>query len=618
MAEKLSTNAVSAFNPDVKRVQAADDKIVPEFLEPCFTAAYDHKKPFERIAIRNLMLWGGDHWQIPEQDITKGYNTRKLWPAGCDTGLRTDNQIPTFMRDVGLAMCQNIPDFECVKPSLDERGAYAATLSDAILRWRMYADQEDRKREDEINWMMAVGEVMRMTYWDPAAGPRGRGDIDTDVVDFFHYAVDPYSDDWPARWVVLYQPRHVDWIESEYGVQVPSENIIETCNVLDRLTVNIPGSQTSPTRVAAQGQALVKQLFVPPGGGYPKGHCWIWANGKLLREHDLQAGSDGEPIWPLRRSRWLTIPMRAYGVGAIELLTADQMAINMWVSRLEDLAIKQTRLDIATSGTNQKITEIVIDAKSGRKQVQLPTGTGNNQWRFLEYQADWGNAQQRLTEAISGMYEKAGRSRPSLAGSDAKRDEKVGIWQMRMEQDFQTLIGYMKRYSRYLAESCEDKLALLSGFVKDYREVEGLTEQDRLVPFFSGDDLQGVRQVIAVPTPHLTPAMKRLAMTQAQEAGLLGPYNRTPDPVANLQHQLACRKALKFMGLNDLAVEMETVYGPIEELEALVAEVEKQTRAIAAAQVGQAAEMATQPPPGPEAGMGLEQGMMPAEAPVAV
>jgi hypothetical protein len=118
-----------------------------------------------------------------------------------------------------------------------------------------------------------------------------------------------------------------------------------------------------------------------------------------------------------------------------------------------------------------------------------------------------------------------------------------------------------------------------------------------------------------VPTPHLTPAMKRLAMTQAQEAGLLGPYNRTPDPVANLQHQLACRKALKFMGLNDLAVEMETVYGPIEELEALVADVEQQTRAIAAAQVGQAAQMAMQPPQPAEPEQGMPDQGMPFDTP---
>ncbi|MHB1000484.1 MAG: hypothetical protein ACYC27_14690 [Armatimonadota bacterium] len=569
------------FNPDTSKVD--NDSFVEKFGEPSYQFGLAARRPFERMALLGLLFAGGQQ-NLDLVDTNRNIFTRRnLSMPMCETVTRTNNRLPIYLRSIGSAFGSNLPDFEGVPHTYEQDDVEAAHLATRVLKWRDREDKERGKRQLEINWALCTGNAWRFTWWNTKGGKKGmkEGDVQTDVVNLFNVVIDPYSVDMDIpRWLIHTDVRHVDEVKALYGVDVEPEDVSEVMRDLDRLAMNIVGSAES-SRETKKDQVLLHRMYVPPSERYPDGYCWIWAGKKFLRGHELQAGQ-----WPWSRFGWLPLAGRLYDVGLVEWLLADQKQLNLMLSQLQEVANRQMRGDILTVGS-QKITEIVIDPKSGRKQIILPPGI--QKYDILKYDQIWSNAANLYEWLMGDMDAKAGQSRPTL-GQTLDKEARVGELQMSIERDLGMLQWHIEEFSEHICEVDSQKLALTAEYTANVRMIQlfGKSETNA-IPFFTGADLLDTSDVIAVPVPRLSPAMKRQLILQADEAGWLGPYE-SPD------HQLKSRMLLKYMGLSEIEEEIAQVYGPFDDLKFMVSDLSKISQEVLMMQAQQALEMAVNPP----------------------
>ena len=558
-----------------------------DWLESGYAFGMRTRFDYERMALLSMLFWGGQQWTQVVADNLQTFGRRDVWPDQCEEVRRVNNQIPMHTRDIVSGMLSNLPMIEAEPATHRPEDVEGAKVSSSVIKWRDRKDQERVKRQLELQWMMGCGEVLRRTWWDPD-GDEGNGDIATEVVGFFRYVKDPYSVDvWPPRWLIEFDARTVEEVRDMYDVKdLEPEGVSDAMADLDRLASNVMTSRGASTRESQKNSVILKRMCVPPSKRYPKGHYWVFASGKVLDEHNLQSGR-----FPYSRGQWFPIPGRLYALSLIELILTDQRYLNTLLSQMGETVAKQLRHDIVTAGVKQDATEKVIDAKSGRKQIQLPTGI--TKWDFLQYDVNWQGAQVAYEQVINDIRNKAGQSMRPMS-IDLKRQVRVGELQLAREADFQSLSWHMDQYAEdHLCEISGQKLELTHDYVKDVRLVTlfGEPDADR---YFTGADLRDTRNVVTIPTPNLTPAMKRQAQVQAREMKLTGPFESPQD-------ELSARLTLKYMGLSDMEDELSKVYGPLEELQALVQQIEQKRKQAALIQADTAIDAAVMQKAGLEA-----------------
>ncbi|HET6453530.1 MAG TPA: hypothetical protein VFI02_03920 [Armatimonadota bacterium] len=579
--------ASQQFNPETSKVD--EGNFVEKFGEPSFELGLAAKRPFEQMA-RLALLYAGGQQTIELNDSDMNQLVRRaVQQPQCETVSRVNNRIPIYLRSISAAFGTNLPDFEGVPHTQDLPDTEAAGVGTRILKWCDRKDKEAEKRKIELNWTLCTGEALRFDWWDTKGGRPGRkeGDTQSDWVSLFNYCLDPYSVNiWPPRWLIYYDCRHVDEIQSMYGKKVEPEDVTDVMRWLDRLALNVPGSRES-SRETLKDHAILKCLYAPPSQRYPEGYCWDWTKKELLNGRKLQAGQ-----WPWSRFQWFTLAARLYGMGLVEWLMSDQKQVNLLLSQMQEVATRQLRGDIVTMGSNQKITEIVIDAKSGRKQIMLPPGI--SKYDILQYSQIWSNAAQLYEWLITDMDWKAGTSQ-SFLGHEVKRDATLGEIQLAVERDLGMLNWHMETYAEYLTDVGRHKLALTAKYVKNIRMMElfGRAEANA-IPYFTGASLLDTRDVIAIPVPRLSPAMKRQAIVQAGEMGWLPPWEGP-------EHQLRGRMLLRYMGLTEMEDELGQTYGSLDDLRGYVGQLSAMSRELLMMQARAALELAANPPaPAPE------------------
>jgi len=574
------------FNPETSKVN--EGSFIEEFGEPSFKAGLDARKPFERRALLASLFIAGDQWADVYSDNAGHYQRRNLTPENCDQVRRVNNQIPIHIRGIMGGMTSGVPEFEGVPATFDIEDVESAQLTTQILGMYDEINREGNLRRQEQQYMLAHGEAYRLTLWDPKVQREDyRGDVDSAVFSLFNAIKDPQSVDiWPARWFIHYDARHVDEVRAAYGRNdIEPEDVSDFNYNLDRLAMNVPGK--SGSRDALKDHVLDKRMYVPPSERYPNGYSWRWANGKMAEPHELQGG-----VWPISRAEWFPVGLRLYAMSLIELIMADQRQINLILSQLQDVANRQIRQDIITQGTPGaagRAVEVVIDPKTGRKQIQLPPGI--EKYDLLRYDGIWGNSAELLDRLYEDVRQKTARNK-AVAGQEMSKQITVGELQISREADMEALAWHMEMYSEnHLLEVQRAKLRLVQRFCQSQRLVETYgRSQANAVPYFTGSDLTGTRDVVTVPTPHLTPAMKRQAKFQAFTGGMMGPYESP-------QAQYAARKVLRQMGLADLEEELSAAYGPLDDLEQFVGGLEQASRQAIVMRAKAALELAANPQP---------------------
>jgi len=554
------TASPALYREEMLPAKAWEIPRITDWLRTERALAERHRDPWLRMFVQCIRFWAGDQWRdIIESTLTR-FDTRQLRPIGAEDFRLVDNQIPIYCRHLVAVAAQNYPRIKCLPADAsDPEDVGAAQIGTRFLQWRDRKDEEEGKREEEWLWLLGTGQSLRLTIYDAEGGDPiyGEGDILTQVVDPFRYLQDPQSiGEWPPKFLVVSEARHVDWIKEYLGATVEPQNVTENTQFLDDLAQNVLWGDVKREREGIKSAAMVDQFFIRPCAKYPEGWLYVLVGGeKLVRSAALQSGK-----WPLARAGWNPIPGRLYPMGLVEMMMGDQRQLNSLVSLLHEAASKAVRGDLVVSGPmaadGRGIRAFEINAKTGQKITPLPPGV---QMVAEQHGADWTQGEARRAQISQNLHEKAGVNQPSL-GQTLQKEARVGELTIAREGDLQISGWHLLRYAqRNMGPIARQKLQLAKDYYVLPRNLEGLGDQEEAM-LFQGADLGDTRDVVTIAVPYMSPAMKQQAAMEAFGQGLRGPYE-------NLAHQYAARSTLRVTGLDEMERELATVYGPFEELE---------------------------------------------------
>lgn len=579
-------------------------KALLDKLESCMRWGLAAREPYELRALQSFFFWAGDHWSSVDSDITRRIGRKIERPPYCESKV-TDNQLPIYVRQVISTCTDALSDYEAIPATKDEQDQGAADLATRILRMRARVDDEEQLREDELLWLFGSGEVLRRTWYNPRKRSHdgAMGDIDTEVVNLFRYAKCPEDSIWPPRWLIEMDARHVDWVRSNYGTTVEPEDLADVMTNIDALSQNIV-SQRRPSREERGSSIILKRLYSPPCEKYPDGHVWVWGGGKVLKHHDLQIPG----VFPFSRAYWYQVPGRLYPLSYLEPLLSDQRQLDVLLSQLQEVKNRQLRGDVITRGASGQVTTRVLDAKTGQREIRL--GAGVDQFEFLTYDLNIQTAQADYERLLRNLHDKAGLSQPTLGQVTARKTTATEL-QLLREAGFQNISYHLRNFDRHQCRISKHKILTAQSFFQAARLlVEHGTASQWGMGYFFGADLAGFHDVVSVPTPRMTPAMKRQALQEAAERGLFGPW-LGPDGLPDPRIEYAARTQLRMMGLSEEEERLGQTFLTYEELEKLVGQVHRMG---IEAWLQRAAAAVGMLPPGAAGPMQMAPGMLPPEA----
>jgi len=562
-------------------------------LEKLFKLGLQCRLPFETKALQSLLFWAGDHWTSLRTDFSRRTGRIIEHPAGCNASRIVDNQIPIYVRQISSMGTSAISDFEARAATSETADKEAAALATRFIKMREHLDDEEGLREEEFLWAIGSGEVLRRVWFNTSKQSRGgiQGDLDTEVINIFRYVKCPSdAGKWPPRWLVEFDARNVDWVKEAYGQSVEPEAVADNMRAIDDLAMNVLTDRSAP-RDEEKSSVLLKRLYAQPSSKYPKGHVWVWANGVLLKHHDFQGDT-----FPFACFGWYPIPGRLYPMSYLEPLLSDQKQLNTLLSQINEVKTRQLRNDLLLQTGGQgpfaMPQEKVIDEKTGQKAILIPPGATS--FELMKYDTNLTAAEADYQRIMKNLHDKGGLAEPTL-GQVTGRKTTLGELTLLREAGMQSIAYHMRRFDRYCAEVAQMKIALAKEFYAEARMVTDLGgESSGETTYFFGADFRDTRDVVPVPTPHMTPAMKRQAVAEAASAGLFGPYtDKSGTP--NIFVQYAARTQLRMMGLVEEDDRIAQDFGSYEELGQIIGQVTQVARQIQLLALARQAQQALMP-----------------------
>lgn len=540
---------------------------VVEWCESMFRWGLQAREPYEQRALRSIMFWAGDQWAAVEKDIVKRWGRSPGRPPYCESSRIIDNQLPIYIRQIASLCIDAVSDYEAVPATSDREDRLAAQLATKLIKVRYREDNEQEKRELEFLWLFGCGEVLRKTYFDPykVTPDEQLGDIHTEVVDFFHYVKCPSSgDNWPPRWVIEFDARHVDWVRDRYGVKVEPEDLADVMTAIDSLAMNVIASR-SIVREKERNSVILKRLYAPPTKKYPDGVVFVWANGKLLKKHPLQIPKH----FPFSRAYWHRVPGRLYPLSYIEPLLSDQRQLNTILSQLQEMRNRQLRGDIVIQGSGE-VTQRVLSKDNGQKVIRVPPGV--IKWEFLDYAQPVRLAEEEYGRILRNLTAKSGLSEVAI-GQSTRGQTTATELQLLRESGMLNIGFHMRNYDRHQCAVSSTKILCAKEFFTSARVLPPLgASYGDSVRYFFGSELRNTRDVVPMATPKLTPAMRRQLLAHAAQQGLLGPYTDPNTGLPNPMLEYAARTQLRNLGLYDQDEEIASRTWSYEELSEFVSQ----------------------------------------------
>ncbi len=601
-------------NPDDRESVENNDGLL-RVLNETFDYCFEARTPYLDRALTCLLFLAENQWEAYQTDVSRTIGRTFLPAYGLEKSMITDDQIGPLYQQQLSYLTANQPAYAAVAaPPYDDAATRAAKFGTNALKWRESADKESILREQEWRWTLSTGCCNRRTGYDPSLDNK-TGDISTEAVNIFRVLYDPWSTDglWPPRLMIEYDSWDIDSIEAEFGVKVEPEPVDDKIGELNRLAMNVV-TGGSRLRESKGSNALVKRLYLRPGGKYPKGHVFVWAGDKLLKHSDLQGEKEG--IWPWARGEWCPIPGRLYPMSFVEALLRPQRDLNIEQSQIAEIRKRRLRGDFVVTGDGMPKQILVSDEdaaenpellRDGRKMIRMPRDTKFDFMTYNEF---------NIEEAEMHSEQRRQRIRSAVA-MDATRLGQVGDTQTKATATSladQASAVRTDWYSRRFAEEYQCvtsmiKLALMKDYYVTPRQMNlgPQGKQDEELSF-RGADLGDTEEVIAVPVPNLRPAQKDQLVVVAGDKELFGPFET---PV----HELAARRKLRGMGLVELEEDMAQHNGTFEDLKERSASFQQGLYAIAEAKVQEA--LAPPPPPEPASpAPTMGPGMMPQGEPM--
>jgi len=268
------------------------DELWPE-MDKRYQEGLELRQPFERQWLINLAFLSGRQYSY--------YNTasRQLNVLKQRKGrLRVvDNKIlPRYQKQVSRLIRSN-PKVSVIPASSSQDDIKSAKTGDKVLKCWWRNNQMRKKIRELAGWIYSCGNAFLDDRWNPRLGPirinpetgeaEYLGDADVGVLSPFEVLVPSGGPgqvemrDLP--WVMKVRFKHISWFRDNYkrGKEVLPE---ATSTVPFGLT-NLLGVTSSSAHRAEEG-AVLRELYIKPTEGFPRGLYLAGAHGVVLAKDD--------------------------------------------------------------------------------------------------------------------------------------------------------------------------------------------------------------------------------------------------------------------------------------------------------------------------------------------
>lgn len=542
-----------------------------EGLKDLYRTGLEAKRRKMKVALKVLAYLQGEQW-IDIDDFGNGHFQRVPTRVKNVHHKVSDNQLIIYARQAASNFATGLSTYSARPLTNDPDDKAAASLATRFLAMRDIQDDEDWLRYNEIMEIMINGEVMRETYYSPRKTTEDgiSGDLVTETIPLSHYVKCPYvGQQWPPPWIIISDQRHVDWIKAEFGVKVEPETLDPMGRLFDDMMGGLASSGSGPVLRQVEhmkNTALLHRCVCAPSEKYPEGKVFIWSGDTLIDERDFQIPG----MYPLSIGTFFPMPTATYSMGYFDSLVANQTELNVILSQMAEYRERNLRMDIITDGRG-KVGEAVLDDETGQRMLILPVGS--TKWEVMQYSMDWRAVDQELLRCRQGMRDKSGSPEPVL-GQQMPGDTSATEIQIMKDAGMQKVALHMWLMDRYFCDVQKKKLILAKEYFKAARLLEESGNSGNSeVTFFFGAEFRRTKDVQAVPSPKLTPAQRRQALSEASMQKLFGPFldpQNIPDPF----FEFAARKALRFKGLTEEEEQFNDWTMPFEDLKAFVGELQ--------------------------------------------
>ena len=567
-------------------------------LEAMLKAGLMRRRSFEDQWRTNIYFLRGRQW---ERVVEAPRGTRQIEYAPPNTRIKLcDNQIYPLARQAAAALVDNIAQPIAAPATMEQADVLAAEIATDLLGFRQYEDQEAEKRRLETLWVMVCGLAMRITYWDPDKAsllPIGRvlgaGDIETRMLNPWQFVLSPWaSTAAESEWICLTDVRPVEEINDIYGSDVQEERCAAIAGLNEREMLGlVTDSHGSDGLQPVKHAAILKRMYIKPDRKRPEGEVITWANGKLLGPRTSLPESE-MPFTPLE---WFPVPGSPYPLPFVTPLVDLQKEINITLSQLVELKNRQLRGDMVVRGTQAPTEEWTPstdfdDETTGRKTIYLDATVQD--WKFLEYNLDPGNAERLMGRFYNDMMQVAGIHESSMGMQQPSGTPATTTLALK-ESDLSGLTIFRHAFNYAHARIGRQKVLIARNHYKVPRLNRIVGDGNTVkVQAFVGADLRTCEDVRPMTTPMLTETEKNQIRAALIQQMAYGPYQGPKD-------QLAKVRMIQSSGLPDAQSEAEKQCAPmtIEELEQVVGEIQAGEAKIGLIQVQMAIEQMMAPPP---------------------
>lgn len=578
------------------------EKARVSYLESLLSDADNLRRKFEPDWYTNILYLAGNQWEQAHNDVRQYGRVVKKLP---DTKVKvTINRIYPLVRQAVSAISQNIAEQIAIPSTNEEVDRLAAELATDFLRSRLYEDEEEEVRLQELLWCMCCGTVLRETIYDPdkegvgldGSKQQGLGDISTKMINPFKFHLSPWSEGTKHDWVIISDVRDIAEVKELYGRSVEPEDVADAVNMEDKLRVNIMEDRSGGVS-KRKNSVLLKRLFAKPDKNNPKGKMFVWANGKVLQEDTLPDG-----VMPFTVMKWFDRPGCPYAMPFISPLRDAQRESNISFSQLIELKNRQLRGDLAIVGMGDVVQE--VNKETGQKIIRMPMETAQGNWKFVEYNLNTSEAEVMLERLWNEAMNMSGIHETSL-GTRQNSATTATATAMLKESDMSGLSLFRAGFDLAHCKIAQLKLLCAKNHYKAPRMVKIIGENSdvKAIAFF-GSDLRNTQDVRPRNTPILTQTM---ILQIKNDLNALQAYNWTGTP----QEKLSKVNALLNSGLPGIREEVEAMLSPmtIDEFRRFCGELNKTELMLSALnqqvvmQQLMAQLAATQQPPEPEPDM---------------
>jgi hypothetical protein len=506
---------------------------------------------------QNVQMYTNASYFIGNQWIFWDQASRQIKQAPPDGQVRiTYNKVRPRVMTLLSKLTKSKIKFDVMPDTPDQERIEIAKAAQKFLDYLWNELDMNQKTKELFLYNLIYGWCAAKVYFDPdkgtditpGEGEQGyedgmkslhTGEIQCRICDPLTLYIDPgaTSED-EIRWIIERKPRDVDYILSEYGVNVEADDNVDYLSQFDinSMAYNQNSGIGMNQSKRRKNMVMLEEMWIYPCKKYPNGVKVTTAGGKLLDE-DTNAGQPPYVIF-----KFLPVPSRIQGEGLVKDMIPVQKEINI------------ARTMIATHMKRMGNTFWLVPIGSNVDEEEL----NNEEGAIIHYSPDMGQAPSRVppTDLPSFFDRYLGNldqdvddmsgAREISQGSLPKGLDTASGLQMMIEQENEKLTVASHNYEQGMKKLLQKMLMLMQKHYTEERQARILGDDNEVeLLSFTGADLSGGEDINIVEGSSLpeSKAAQEERIMNLWSAGAIITKDGRPDSNA----------LLKMLGMGDSA-----------------------------------------------------------------